>query len=395
MGEPLKKSACETPEGYPMADPKGPDRGGPLRARADGGWRGPLATVAMFLVAVAAALGIVALLLEFGILWLLLLLFAGVLLGVMLRGLAMGVHRRTGLSEGKALGLVVVLIIGGLVGLVWWSAPRLAEQANQMAKEIPKAIEQLKGSLSQYPWAQGVVAQAPSVQEMAGGPDLIRKMTGIAGRTLNGIVYAVVVLIIGIYLASAPEENLQGVVLLFPCRRRHRVREVLLEAGETLRLWMIGQLIPMVVIGLLVGTGLWLLKIPMAWTLGLLAALFNFIPNFGQLISMVPAALLALSQGPEKALYVVGLCLAAQSIEGYLVTPLVQQRMVQLAPALTIASQVVLGILVGGIGVALAAPLTAALLVLVKMLYVEDVLGEETELPSEQHEKAKEGNDGG
>ena len=157
-----------------------------------------------------------------------------------------------------------------------------------------------------------------------------------------------------------------------------------------MRLWMVGQLIPMIAIAVLTTVGLWILRVELAVTIGILAGLFNFIPNFGPLLALVPAALIALSDGPEKVLWVVGLFVFAQSLEGYVITPLVQQRMVQLPPVVTIAMQVVMGLLVGGIGVALAAPLTAAGLVLVKMLYVEDVLKEPTELPSEQAERRKE-----
>ena len=190
---------------------------------------------------------------------------------------------------------------------------------------------------------------------------------------------------------------MDGLLSLFPPRRRRRMGEVMGEMGETLRLWMLGQLVPMIVIGVVTGVGLWLIGVPMAGTLGVLAGLFNFIPNFGPLVSLIPATLLAVSESPEKGLWVVGLYVVAQTLEGYVLSPLVQKKMVLLPPALTISVQVLLGVLVGAIGVALAAPLTAVGLVLVKMLYVEDVLHEPAELPTEAHEKdhdKKPGEDG-
>jgi predicted PurR-regulated permease PerM len=177
------------------------------------------------------------------------------------------------------------------------------------------------------------------------------------------------------------------VVGLFPPRRRNRMTEVMLEMCATLRFWMLGQLVPMIVIGTITWLGLWWIGVPMAATLGILAGLFNFIPNFGPLVSLIPAMLLAMTDSPEKALWVVGLYVVAQTLEGYVLSPLVQKKMVLLPPALTISVQVLLGVLVGAIGVALAAPLTAVGLVLVKMLYVEDVLHEPAELPTDAHEK--------
>ena len=278
----------------------------------------------------------------------------------------------------------------------------LAHGGNAFQERVPAALHvgngfgklagvtQLRELIGRkYAWAKPFMENA-SVAEMADVPTLLGRLTGFASRTFGVVVNVVVVIIIGIYLAAAPKANLDGVVSLFPPRRRERTREVLIEVGETMHLWMVGQLIPMIAIAVLTTVGLWILRVDLAVTIGILAGLFNFIPNFGPLLALVPAALVALSDGPEKVLWVVGLFIFAQSLEGYVITPLVQQRMVQLPPAVTIAMQVVMGLLVGGIGVALAAPLTAAALVLVKMLYVEDVLKEPTELPSEQAERRKE-----
>src|SRR6185295_16753182 len=115
--------------------------------------------------------------------------------------------------------------------------------------------------------------------------------------------------------------------------------------------------------------------VPLWLPLGLLAALLNFIPNFGPVIAAVPAVLIALADNPAKAAWVVALSVAAQNLEGYLITPLVQRRAVEMPPALTILSQVLMGLLLGPLGVILAAPMTAAAIVVLKMLYVEDTLG--------------------
>jgi predicted PurR-regulated permease PerM len=111
-------------------------------------------------------------------------------------------------------------------------------------------------------------------------------------------------------------------------------------------------------------------------TLGLLAGLLNFIPNFGPVIAAVPAVLIGLLQSPQQALYVALLYLAVQMVDGYVLTPLVERRSVELPLVLTITAQLLLGSAFGLIGVMLATPFTAAAMILVKMLYVEDVLGD-------------------
>ena len=146
--------------------------------------------------------------------------------------------------------------------------------------------------------------------------------------------------------------------------------------GGTLRRWLLGQLLVMTIVGVVVTVGLWLLGVPFAPALGLLAFLLEFIPYVGPIGSAVPGLLVASSLGTSKLLYVAILYFAVQSAEGYLLSPLIQERAVKIPPALTVLAQVLLGVLVGGFGLILATPLTAVALVLVNELYIKDALGE-------------------
>jgi predicted PurR-regulated permease PerM len=121
---------------------------------------------------------------------------------------------------------------------------------------------------------------------------------------------------------------------------------------------------------------LWTLGVPLALTLGILAGLFNFIPTFGPWIAAIPAVLIAFVQSPQQALYVAVLYVALQSLDGYVFTPLVDRKSVEMPPVLTIAAMLLLGVVFGFLGLLLASPLAATLLILVKMLYIEDVIGE-------------------
>lgn len=132
----------------------------------------------------------------------------------------------------------------------------------------------------------------------------------------------------------------------------------------------------MMVVGLLTALGLWLLGLPSALLLGLLTGLLTFVPTIGSTLAIVPPFLLGLSDSFITAIYVVIFYLAIQLVESYMITPLVQRQTVSLPPALTVTAQVLMGVLAGALGVAMATPLAAVILVLVRMLYIEDSLGD-------------------
>jgi len=198
------------------------------------------------------------------------------------------------------------------------------------------------------------------------------------------------VVLLSIYLASEPGFYVHGFTKLFPKSRRDRVREVLAPIGEMLGRWLIGKAASMLFIGLMTWIGLSIIGVPLALTLGLLAGLLSFIPNFGPIISALPALLLAFIDSPITAVYVLGLYIGVQLIESNIVTPLIERETVELPPALTIIFQLSLAALVGGLGLVLATPLLAVIMVLVQMVYIQDVLGdkdvevEEKELDKKQ-----------
>ena len=368
------------------------------------------------LIAVGIAVGVLALVLFLWYaLYVLMLAFAAVLVGVLLRGSAVWVATRLSIPVGGGLVLVLLVTVGCLVLLGYFTAASLVRQAENLADRLPQSLGKAEQTLRGYTWGRRILgddesaatpaagADAPEsqpatqpdgaaderrkstlaarVMDAGSAPGAVRRATQIANRILQGLLALFVVLVSGVYLAAQPRMYVQGFLMLVPHARRDRYRQVLARLASVLRWWMIGQLVPMVVIGTLTAAGLKLIGVELWLILGLLAALFNFIPNFGPLISGVPAFLLALSESPAKALWVVALFVCAQSLEGYVLTPLVQRKAVELPPALLILFQVLAGLLLGAVGVILAAPLLAVIVVAVKMLYVEDVLGDHLHLP--------------
>ena len=161
-----------------------------------------------------------------------------------------------------------------------------------------------------------------------------------------------------------------------------RLSDVMSDTHETLRHWMMGKVIAMIIVGLLTWGGLLALGIPLAGTLALLAAILTFIPNFGPVVSAAPPVLLALAENPQKALWVVLLFVGIQIVESYFITPFIQKKAIEMPPAVILISQVILSILFGFLGLLVAMPLTAALVVVVRELYVEDVLEHDPDGPS-------------
>lgn len=346
----------------------------------------PRSFVRRALIGATIAAGIV---LVLAFLWyagyVLLLLFAAILAGVFLHSLSEGLCRYTGLSHGWSLAAVVLALLILFGVSLWLFGASVADQAAQMAERLPQAVEHIRQLIEQYPWGRRLLAQlSRPTQGDGGGRDLMGALAGFFTTTLSALVNFVIVLVIGLYLAAGPAVYTGGLVRLVPSGKRERAREVLHVVGYTLRWWLIGRFAVMAANGALTGLALWMLGIPLAFGLGLLTGILNFIPNLGPILAAVPAVLLALLEGPTMALYVVILYVIVQNLEGFVLTPLVQQRTVSLPPAIILLSQVLFGVLAGTLGVLLATPLAATVFVLVKMLYIEDTLGEPVEVPGEE-----------
>ncbi|MEP6900645.1 MAG: AI-2E family transporter [Actinomycetota bacterium] len=205
---------------------------------------------------------------------------------------------------------------------------------------------------------------------------LLTRVGGYFSSTVGALGNVFVMILLAIYLASEPRFYADGLTKLFPLNARPRVFEVLRAIGETLSWWLIGKVASMIFIGLLTWIGLWILGVPLSLTLGLIAGLLSFIPNFEPILSAVPAILLAFIDNPNSAVYVLILFVAVQIIESNLVTPYIERQTVELPPALTVVAQLALGIIIGGLGLVLATPLLAVVVVLVQTAYIEDILGD-------------------
>lgn len=309
----------------------------------------------------------------------LLLIFAAALLAIFLRGLADILCKYTNIPEGLSVLAISVLIIGILAGAIAFLAPDVADQVRHLREELPKSAAAASSSISQFGWGRALIEQLPTFESVKSSLNPSTLLSGVGGffsSTVGAVGNFFIVILLSIYFASEPRVYSRGFTNLFPLRRRTRVREILFAISDTLRWWLIGKVGSMIFIGILTWIGLSILGVPLALTLGLIAGLLSFIPNFGPIISALPALLLAFIESPTTALYVLILYVGVQLVESNLVTPFIERKTVEIPPALTIVFQLALAVLVGGLGLVLATPLLAVLLVLIQMVYVEDVLGD-------------------
>ena len=312
----------------------------------------------------------------------LLLALAGILVALMLRKPADWLSERTRIPAPLAVGLVTLALVGIVVGTFWWQGGAIGSQAAELRQQIPVAVERIETDLRGTSWGRTLLEHLPAPSEiLPEGAGALQQATGALSRTFGVLANLLVVVFLGLVLALSPEPYVRGIVRLVPPARRDRAREILARLASTLRWWLVGRLLSMSIVGVLTFIGLVVLDVPLALVLAVLAAILTFIPNVGPLIALVPAVLLGLVQSPRLALAVLGLYLAVQLVETYVLAPVIDQKTVYLPPALTVLAQIAMALVAGLLGVALATPLLAAVVVLVTALYVEDTLGDAPAAP--------------
>lgn len=343
-------------------------------------------------------------------------LLIGVIVGIALVPAVDWLERHR-IKRGLGGALVMLLIVGFIAGLIALAAPTLRQQSRELQQKLPEVVDaiekrvgpgteikdllpaQTKPASTPDEKASSQPGEAPSEADDKGASAEKKKpgLRGRLGEQLSGIagmlfpvvsgIFAVVgavflVIFIAIFVASDPELYQAGLVHLIPKKSRPRAREVFREMSHALRNWLLARLLAMITVGLVTLAALLLLRVKAAAILAMITALLEFIPFFGPIVSSVPAMGMALIDSPEKALAVAGAFFFIQQLEGNIITPLLLKKRVDIPPALTIGTVALMGVIFGVAGMLIAEPLLAATLVAVKMLYVEDQIGDSVEKSS-------------
>jgi predicted PurR-regulated permease PerM len=298
----------------------------------------------------------------------LLLLFACALVSLILLTITNALRRHTGLPFAVALGLTVLGILALLVGAITFFGTTIQGEFAELASRLPAAWAGVQERMRTSPVGAAMLVRAQALAPS--GQAIVNAATtalAAVGGALSGLA---IVLVGGLYLAAQPTLYSGGLLRMIPAPARGRAAETLDAIAVSLRNWLKGQALGMIFVGLGTGLGLWLVGVPAAWAIGLVAGLAEFVPYAGILLAGIPAVVLGFGQGTSTGLWTIGVLIVVQQVQGNLVMPLLQNKMVDLPPAVTIFGIIAAGILFGVAGVLLATPLTIVVLVLIRRLYL-------------------------
>lgn len=323
-----------------------------------------LGAVALFLVVVAPDV--------------FLLLFAGALLALFLRSCGDWIATRCGIPTGWGIAIFAVLLLASLFGAFFAFWPAITEQVEELSGRLPEAVESVRESIASYSWGERLL-ESVSPQGLVSAEGRSAAASAVTG-TFGILGNFVIILFIGLYGAIDPAPYCRAFLLLLAPAIRIRGGEVLDAVIDTLRNWLSAQLLSMGIVGFLTFAGLWLLGVPLAPLLGLIAGLLAFIPNIGPVLAAVPGLLLAAPDGMTMVAMVASVYIVVQTLESYIVTPLIQQEKVNLPAGFVIAVQLLMSVLFGLIGLALAMPMAAMARTLTHEVYVKDYLEDDAPL---------------
>ena len=331
----------------------------------------PSAEVVFMRRVLATALIVILLLALWRVSLVLILTFGGILVAVALRNIAAPLGRYLRVSDRVSLLITVLGVLVIVIGFFDLFGTLASQQFSDLVDEIPGSIE------SARLWLQGSVIGRQILGALQSSSDTTERVLSalpLAGGILGVIGEAVLVIFVGIYLASDPPLYVAGVLRLLPQRRRARAHEILNAMGLALHKWLVGMTLDMLLCGVMVGVGMWLIGVPLPFALAVLSGVAVFVPYIGPMIAVVPGILLALSVRPMLALYAAIVYLIVLTIEGNISQPMLQRWTVSLPPIVNLLAILVFAPLFGLWGAVLATPLAVALWVLIKMVYIEDVL---------------------
>lgn len=331
----------------------------------------------LMLIAAAVAIGC---LLAWQLAHVLLLAFGAVLVAVLLRAITNLIAHHTPLGGRSALAVSTILVGLIIAGFITLLGAQIRMQFETLVESVPDLIQAVENTL-------GVSGLQEWLEQRVGGMAkngaMLSNLANYSGAVITALTHILLVIFAGIYLAVNPGLYRRGATALLPQQRRDEADDALRATGTALKLWLIGKVFSMVLVGALTTAGLWIIGVPSALALGVIAGLLEFVPFVGPIISAVPAIALGLTDGTTTALLVLGLFVVIQQIEGNVITPLVQQRAVDLPPALTMFSILAFGVLFGPLGILMATPLAVVCYVFIKKLWIRDVLNDDTDVPGE------------
>jgi predicted PurR-regulated permease PerM len=299
----------------------------------------------------------------------LLLILGGLVFGVVLDGGTRLLGRFLPIARGWRLALTILIGIGFLGWVFYYAGTTFAAQAGTLRTVVEAQVMTL------YSWAQnaGLISDPTpgSIGQQLMGS--VGRLTTAVGSALGAVTSALLILVIGIFIAVEPRLYDHGVAWMLPLRHRDRFYVITDKVGFTLRRLLFGRIVGMIFEGIftwfmlawvsqMIGIG----PIPMAALLGLITGILAFIPNIGAIVSGLLMVAVGFSTGPSEGFFAIFVYFAVQNIDGYLVLPYIARRTVDLAPAVVLAAQLIFGALFGFLGLLLADSILASVKVMLQ-----------------------------
>jgi predicted PurR-regulated permease PerM len=328
----------------------------------------------------------------------LLVIFAGLLLGVALNAMTDMLGRAVRLPHAFRLTIVCVVLAVVLSGVIFLGGATIAEQATALSNTIKSQLVNVKAFLDRngvdtsffelgtQPSESGTSSSpaAPSggagAHNLPGASAIASSGGAIVSQTfkfLLGTVSAVgnffIVLFLGLTFAAQPSVYRRGLLFMAPARYRPPISVITERIGDTLERWLLAQMITMFAVFVVTWIGLAIIGIPGSFILGLQAGLLAFIPTVGAILAGLIVVLASLASGWIAALSAFVLFLGVHALESYILTPIVQRQALDIPPATLFALQILLGVVFGIWGLALALPLVAIAKVIIDHFKAEDL----------------------
>jgi predicted PurR-regulated permease PerM len=316
----------------------------------------------------------------------LLLIFIAALCAVYLSAITDLLERRFGIARWLGLTTAVVATLAALVGIGALLLPPVFEQTEALVSGLPQTLTNIQNVVARWASDSPVLRRTNLAAPSAG---VVASLVDDAASFLRSsilpylraggklFIEAASVIVMALYLAVRPGVYRDGVLSLVAPKHRAVGARILADAGATLRAWVVGQLITMLVLGALTAIGLWALAVPYWLAFGIFTGLAAVVPFFGSLVSTILPALFVVGSGDWlKVLAVLALGVAVHVVEANVVTPQIMERQVALPPVLTIASVLIMGTLLGVVGLIVAVPVLAVAIVVVRHVVQAEIYGD-------------------
>ena len=313
-----------------------------------------------------------------------LLLTGAVLIAVLLHVVASPL-RKIRLPKALALAIAGLLILAVIAGVFYLFGSGMGDELQEILRRAEAGQKQIVKLLQGSTFGNMLLSHVK--EGTFSLPDLLERVFKVSAGFSAGVVIAIVT---GAFIAAQPALYREGLSLLFPKPYRKSADDTIVDLAGALRLWTLGQLMEMALVGAMVGIGVWLVGLPSPYALGAIAFVAQFVPYIGPIVAMIPSVLVATTVSWTALAWTIAVYVLIHQIDGYVVMPIIQRRMVSVPPALMLISIVALGEAFGATATVFAAPITVLLYVLVTKLYVRDTLHEEVAVPGEADaQKAK------